>query len=35
MGSKTYIPDNIKAHGTHLLLKKPLIKNIKTQVTQL
>ena len=30
-----YIPDNIKAHGTLLLIEKILFKNIITQVTHL
>ena len=33
--AKTYLPDNIKAHGTHLSLKKTLIKCITLHGTQL
>ena len=30
----TYIPDNIKVHGTQFMPKKPLMKNVIVEATQ-
>ena len=32
--TKTYIPDNSKVHGTQFMPKKPLMKNIIVEATQ-
>ena len=30
----TYIPDNLKVHGTQFMPKKPLMKNVIVEATQ-
>ena len=32
--TKTYIPDNSKVHGTQFMPKKPLMKNVIVEATQ-
>ena len=32
--NKSYIPDNLKVHGTQFMPKKPLMKNVILEATQ-